>query len=99
MKKRFIDTIQRYQDIERNYQMKYCQRLERQIRIGKKCPPNHKRVNTHIFKVNPNANQDEIDDIIDADNTPQIFAQSVKKKKKTVLLDINYLIYIVDQCR
>lgn len=31
-----MDTIQRYQDIERAYQQKYRQRIERQIRIGKK---------------------------------------------------------------
>jgi t-SNARE complex subunit (syntaxin) len=30
-----LDAIQRYQDVERNYQMKYRQRIERQIRIGK----------------------------------------------------------------
>jgi syntaxin 1B/2/3 len=35
LKKRFLDTIQRYQDVERNYQIKYRQRIERQIRIGK----------------------------------------------------------------
>jgi hypothetical protein len=34
IKKRFLDTIQRYQDIERSYQQKYRQRVERQIRIG-----------------------------------------------------------------
>ncbi|KAI8647828.1 t-SNARE [Parasitella parasitica] len=35
LKKRFMDTIQRYQDIERAYQQKYRQRVERQIRIVK----------------------------------------------------------------
>ncbi|KAK4512226.1 serine/threonine protein phosphatase Pzh1 [Mucor velutinosus] len=35
LKKRFMDTIQRYQDIERAYQQKYRQRIERQIRIVK----------------------------------------------------------------
>ncbi|KAL0075247.1 t-SNARE [Phycomyces blakesleeanus] len=35
LKKRFIETIQRYQDIERTYQQKYRQRVERQIRIVK----------------------------------------------------------------
>lgn len=35
LRKRFLDTIQRYQDVERNYQLKYRQRIERQIRIGK----------------------------------------------------------------
>jgi syntaxin 1B/2/3 len=33
LKKKFIETIQRYQDIERTYQQKYRQRMERQIRI------------------------------------------------------------------
>ncbi|OAD77648.1 hypothetical protein PHYBLDRAFT_108869, partial [Phycomyces blakesleeanus NRRL 1555(-)] len=35
LRKRFIDTIQRYQDLERSYEQKYRQRVERQIRIGK----------------------------------------------------------------
>ncbi|KAI9483246.1 MAG: t-SNARE [Benjaminiella poitrasii] len=60
LKKRFLDTIQRYQDVERNYQLKYRQRIERQIRI-----------------VKPNATEEEVDNIIDADDTPQIFAQSL----------------------
>ncbi|CEP08226.1 hypothetical protein [Parasitella parasitica] len=60
LKKRFLDTIQRYQDVERNYQLKYRQRIERQIRI-----------------VKPDASQDEVDDIIDAEDTPQVFAQSL----------------------
>ncbi|KAI8342597.1 t-SNARE [Chlamydoabsidia padenii] len=33
LKKKFIESIQRYQDIERTYQQKYRQRVERQIRI------------------------------------------------------------------
>ena len=61
MRKRFLDTIQRYQDVERNYQLKYRQRIERQIRI-----------------VKPDASQDEVDDIIDSDGPPQVFAQSVR---------------------
>ncbi|KAI9030720.1 t-SNARE [Phycomyces nitens] len=35
LRKRFIDTIQRYQDLERSYEKKYRQRIERQIRIVK----------------------------------------------------------------
>ncbi|KAG1075807.1 hypothetical protein G6F41_000561 [Rhizopus arrhizus] len=35
LKKRFLDTIKRYQDVERNYQLRYRQRIERQIRIVK----------------------------------------------------------------
>ncbi|KAL7310665.1 hypothetical protein PS15m_010136 [Mucor circinelloides] len=35
LKKRFMDAIQRYQDIERAYQQKYRQRIERQIKIVK----------------------------------------------------------------
>ncbi|CAO3587392.1 unnamed protein product [Absidia cylindrospora] len=33
LKKKFIESIQRYQDIERTYQQKFRQRVERQIRI------------------------------------------------------------------
>jgi t-SNARE complex subunit (syntaxin) len=35
LKKKFIESIQRYQDIERTFQQKFRQRVERQIRIGK----------------------------------------------------------------
>ncbi|ORE02747.1 t-SNARE [Rhizopus microsporus var. microsporus] len=60
LRKRFLDTIQRYQDVERNYQLKYRQQIERQIRI-----------------VKPEASQEEVDDIIDSDGPPQVFAQSL----------------------
>lgn len=60
LKKKFIETIQRYQDIERTYQQKYRQRVERQIKI-----------------VQPNATPDEIERVLDSDEPPQIFAQSV----------------------
>jgi syntaxin 1B/2/3 len=62
LKKKFIETIQRYQDIERTYQQKYRQRVERQIRI-----------------VQPNATPDEIERVLDSDEAPQVFAQSVKE--------------------
>ncbi|KAI8978587.1 t-SNARE [Pilobolus umbonatus] len=67
IRKRFIDTIQRYQDMERNYQMKYRQRMERQIRI-----------------VKPDASQDEVDNIIDSDRPPQVFAQSLMSAGRQV---------------
>jgi syntaxin 1B/2/3 len=35
LKKNFMDSIMRYQDVERTYQQKYRQRMERQIKIGK----------------------------------------------------------------
>lgn len=34
IRKRFMETIQKYQDVERIYKQKYRQRVERQIRIG-----------------------------------------------------------------
>lgn len=79
MKKRFLDTIQRYQDVERNYQIKYRQRIERQIRIGKFVDLGlmNAMIYYSIIIVKPDASQDEVDDIIDADDTPQVFAQSL----------------------
>ncbi|KAI8887611.1 t-SNARE [Backusella circina FSU 941] len=76
IRKRFLDAIQRYQDVERNYQMKYRQRIERQIRI-----------------VKPDATQDEVDDIIDSDGPPQVFAQSLMQagrqaQAKSVLSEV-----------
>ncbi|KAI8066094.1 t-SNARE [Thamnidium elegans] len=76
IRKRFLDTIQRYQDVERNYQLKYRQRIERQIRI-----------------VKPDASQDEVDDIIDSDGPPQVFAQSLmsasrQNQSKAVLSEV-----------
>ena len=35
VRKRFLETIRRYQDIENGYRQKFRQRVERQIRIGK----------------------------------------------------------------
>ncbi|KAI9268956.1 t-SNARE [Phascolomyces articulosus] len=66
VKKRFIETIQRYQDIERTYQQKYRQRVERQIRI-----------------VKPDATPDEIEQVIDSDEAPQIFAQSLMNSNRS----------------
>ncbi|KAI9320429.1 t-SNARE [Dichotomocladium elegans] len=66
LKKRFIETIQRYQDIERTYQQKYRQRVERQIRI-----------------VKPDATPDEIDQVLDSDEPPQIFAQSLMQANRS----------------
>ncbi|KAG2174821.1 hypothetical protein INT43_005883 [Umbelopsis isabellina] len=66
LKKNFMDSIVRYQDVERTYQQKYRQRMERQIRI-----------------VKPNASQDEIDDMIDADEGSPIFAQSLMQQQRS----------------
>ncbi|KAG1601659.1 hypothetical protein G6F47_003474 [Rhizopus delemar] len=66
LKKKFIETIQRYQDIERTYQQKYRQRVERQIRI-----------------VQPTATSDDIDRVLDSDEPPQIFAQSLMQANRS----------------
>lgn len=34
VKKEFLNCIQRYRDVEANFNQKYRQRVERQIRIG-----------------------------------------------------------------
>ncbi|KAG2197192.1 hypothetical protein INT46_003354 [Mucor plumbeus] len=60
LKKKFIKTIQRYQDIEHTFEKKHRQRIERQILI-----------------VKPDATPQEIENAIDSDNTPQIFAHSL----------------------
>ncbi|ORY91146.1 t-SNARE, partial [Syncephalastrum racemosum] len=59
IRKRFLETIQKYQDVERIYKQKYRQRVERQIRI-----------------VKPDASPEEVDNLIDSDESPQVFAQS-----------------------
>lgn len=66
LKKNFMDSILRYQDVERTYQQKYRQRMERQIKI-----------------VKPNATQDEINDMIDADEQSPIFAQSLMQQQRS----------------
>lgn len=40
IKKKFLEAIQRYQDIERTFEMKLRQRIERQILIGRYNMPN-----------------------------------------------------------
>lgn len=56
-----METIQRYQDIERIFEKKQRQRIERQILI-----------------VKPDATPHEIENAIDSDDAPQIFAHSVR---------------------
>ncbi|KAG0188068.1 Plasma membrane t-SNARE, secretory vesicle fusion [Apophysomyces sp. BC1034] len=65
LRKRFLEVIQRYQDIERTYQQKYRQHIVRQI---------------HIVK--PDATQDEIDAVIDSDQPPQLFSQSLMQASR-----------------
>jgi syntaxin 1B/2/3 len=48
--------------MERMYDQRYRQRIERQIRI-----------------VKPEATSEEVEDIIDSDNSSQVFTQSVSK--------------------
>ncbi|ORX61703.1 t-SNARE [Hesseltinella vesiculosa] len=66
LKKKFIECIQRYQDIERTYQQKYRQRVERQIRI-----------------VQPDATPDEIDRVLDSEESSQIFTQSLMQANRS----------------
>ncbi|KAI8341183.1 t-SNARE [Chlamydoabsidia padenii] len=60
LRKRFLGTIQEYQDMERMYDQRYRQRIERQIRI-----------------VKPEATSEEVEDIIDSDQSSQVFTQSL----------------------
>ncbi|GAB5589856.1 hypothetical protein Unana1_04756 [Umbelopsis nana] len=66
LKKRFLETIQRYQEIERSFEKKYRQRVERQIRI-----------------VKPDASPEEIDQVLDSEEPPQIFAQSLMQQQRS----------------
>lgn len=81
-KKKFIETIQRYQDVEREFEKNHRQRIERQILIGK---TNKKKViyvqyyiQLFFLKiVKPEATPDEIESAINSDEALQIFAHSV----------------------
>ncbi|CAO3643898.1 unnamed protein product [Cunninghamella blakesleeana] len=66
IRNKFLEIIQQYQDMERTYDKKYRQRIERQIRI-----------------VKPNATQEEIEEIIDSDQSDQIFTQSLMQAGRT----------------
>jgi syntaxin 1B/2/3 len=35
LKKKFMDVVQRYQQVEQQFRQKYRERMERQFRIGK----------------------------------------------------------------
>lgn len=82
-----METIQRYQEIERSFEKKYRQRVERQIRIGKDAWLYRKFVvsvdeknNSFVLPtslVKPDASPEEIDQVLDSEEPPQIFAQSV----------------------
>ncbi|KAK4519353.1 uncharacterized protein ATC70_009588 [Mucor velutinosus] len=60
LKRKFIETIQRYQDIERTFEKRQRQRIERQILI-----------------VKPEATPREIENAIDSNDAPHIFAHSL----------------------
>ncbi|KAI9480798.1 MAG: t-SNARE [Benjaminiella poitrasii] len=66
LKKRFMDSIVRYQDIERSYQQKYRQRIERQIKIVKP-------------EASQDEIDDIIDN---AEDDPQIFTQSIMQASR-----------------
>ncbi|RUS13200.1 t-SNARE, partial [Endogone sp. FLAS-F59071] len=66
LKKRFLETITHFQEVERTFQQKYRQRVERQIKI-----------------VKPDATPEEIDDVLDSDEPPQIFAQSLMQAQRS----------------
>ncbi|RUP46924.1 t-SNARE [Jimgerdemannia flammicorona] len=66
LKKRFLETITHFQDVERTFQQKYRQRVERQIKI-----------------VKPDATPEEIEDVLDSDEPPQIFAQSLMQANRS----------------
>ncbi|CAO3638660.1 unnamed protein product [Cunninghamella blakesleeana] len=65
VKDKFIETVQYYQSVERSFEEKYRQKVERQIRI-----------------VKPEATQEEIDEIISSDESPQVFAQSIMQASR-----------------
>lgn len=74
-----METIQRYQGIERAFEKKHRQRIERQILIGKKNGHMVQPLCLLIFDniVKPEATSEEIEMAIDSDQAPQIFAHSV----------------------
>lgn len=90
MRKRFLETIRRYQDIENGYRQKFRQRVERQIRIGKapergkKCSKSHKT--DFLLLVKPEATEEEIDHIMESDQNTQLFTQSVRTINHPMIL-------------
>ena len=89
VRKRFLDTIRRYQEIESDYRQKYRHRVERQIRIGW-CHYNNATIMLRFFYVSnisitkknaivkPEATEEEVEQMMDSDQGTQVFTQSVK---------------------
>lgn len=92
VRKRFLETIRRYQDIENGYRQKFRQRVERQIRIGKAPEPRFQIINWLFALVKPEATEEEIDHIMESDQNTQLFTQSVRR-----LLPIQHN-YDIDPC-
>jgi syntaxin 1B/2/3 len=75
LKKKFRDSISRFQQVEKAYRDRTRQRMERQFRIGS--PPTSSFVECVLMEVQPDASQQEIQAAIDDDQGGQIFSQAV----------------------
>ena len=79
MRTRFVEVLQNYQNVEREYRQKYRQRIERQFRIGEPFEwVQHVHTIHFASLVNPNASPAEIDAVVnDPEGGSQIFSQAV----------------------
>jgi syntaxin 1B/2/3 len=78
VKSRFVAAIQEYQQAEQQYRQRSRQRVERQVRIGKR--PFVRCRGTWILTrvpVKPDATQQEIDSVVDNEQGAQVFSQAV----------------------
>lgn len=77
IKKEFITCIQRYKDVEGNFNQKYRQRVERQIKIGTLTSITTIHI-LILLVVKQDVTEEELDAIIESDQPNQIFASSVR---------------------
>ena len=80
LRTKFVEILQTYQQVERDYRQRYKQRVERQFRIGARfCTVQMMR--TYVpGSVKPDATAEEIDEVVNNAHGggDQIFAQAVR---------------------
>ena len=97
LRTKFVEILQTYQQVERDYRQRYKQRVERQFRIGAYLCISHMIYSQTSGSVKPDATPEEIDEVVNNAHGggDQIFAQAVRtdssRPSRTFALSIHTL--------
>ena len=80
LRTKFVEILQTYQQVERDYRQRYKQRVERQFRIGMFLSIMQLMCANAFWSVKPDATPEEIDEVVNNAHGggDQIFAQAVR---------------------